>query len=137
MALERPLPETDGLAGHFWKEAAQGRLVLQHCQACGRHQHYARPHCTACGSRELVWVSASGRGKVWSHTTVHRGPYEDLPTPYVVALVRLEEGPVLLTQIVRTDPEQVRCDMPVELVFTPLRDGIQLPVFMPVDKEVA
>ena len=134
MALERPLPETDGLAEHYWKEASQGRLALQCCQSFGRHQHYARPHCTACGSRELAWVQASGRGRVWSHTTVHRGPYDDLPTPYVVALVRLEEGPVLLSHVVHADPQQVRCDMPVDLGFSPLREGVQLPVFRPAER---
>jgi uncharacterized OB-fold protein len=131
MALERPMPETDGLAAHYWNEASEGRLALQRCSACGRHQHYARPHCTACGSRDLAWVSASGRGHVWSHTTVHRGPYDDIAAPYVLALIRLEEGVVMLSHVVQTQPEVVSCDMKVELTFQPLREGVRLPVFRP------
>lgn len=129
MGLQRSLPETDGYAGAYWKAASEGKLLIQRCPACENHQYYARPMCLACGERNPDWVSASGKGTVWSFTTVHRGPYEDLPTPYVVALVRLEEGVVLLSHIVGTDPEQVRCDLPVELMFQDFRDGVRLPVF--------
>ena len=134
MALERPLPETDGLASTYWKAASEGRLLLQRCTGCGKHQHYARPLCVACGCRDLTWIASSGRGHVWSYTTVHRGPYDDLATPYVVALVRLQEGVVVLTHVVLVDPADVRCDMAVELTFQPLREGVQLPVFRPVPR---
>lgn len=129
MGLQRSLPETDGYAGAYWKAASEGKLLIQRCAACGNHQHYGRPMCLACGARDPDWVGASGKGTVWSFTTVYRGPYEDLPTPYVVALVRLEEGVVLLSHIVGTDPEQVQCDQPVELMFQDFRDGVRLPVF--------
>jgi uncharacterized OB-fold protein len=129
MGLQRSLPETDGYAGAYWQAASEGKLLIQRCPACGNHQHYARPFCLACGNRNPGWVAASGKGTVWSFTTVHRGPYDDLPTPYVVALVRLEEDVVLLSHIVGTDPEHVRCDQPVELTFQDLREGVRLPVF--------
>ncbi|VTU30320.1 Zn-ribbon domain-containing OB-fold protein [Variovorax sp. PBL-E5] len=129
MGLQRSLPETDGYAGAYWKAASKGQLLIQRCAACGKHQHYARPFCLACGERDPAWVPASGKGTVWSFTTVHRGPYEDLPTPYVVALVRLEEGVVLLSHIVDAKPDKVQCDQAVELLFQDFREGVRLPVF--------
>lgn len=128
---ERPLPETDTGAKPFWDGAAQQKLLIQRCNDCKHYQHYAREFCTKCGGRNLSMVEASGLGVVWSFTVIHRGPYDDIPSPYVVALVTLDEGPRLLTNIVNCDPANVRCDMPVRVVFQPLRDGIVLPVFEP------
>ena len=129
MGLARPLPETDGCAADYWRAAGEGRLVIQRCKACGAAQHYGRPFCTHCGGTQPDWVDASGRGTVLSFTEVHRSPYDDLSVPYVVALVRLEEGVTLLTHIVDTPAAEIRCDMPVRLAFRPLREGFQLPVF--------
>ena len=129
MALVRPLPETDGLAAAYWQGTSEGKLLIQRCNSCGRHQHYARPHCIACGNRQLTWEPARGKGMIWSFTVVYRGPYDDLQSPYVVALVRLEEGVVLLSHIVGARAQEVRCDAQVELAFEDLRDGVRLPVF--------
>jgi uncharacterized OB-fold protein len=129
MGLERPLPETDGCAAEYWSAAKEGRLVIQRCKACGGVQHYGRPFCTHCGGAQSDWIDACGRGMVLSFTEVHRSPYDDLPAPYVVALVRLEEGPTLLTHIVDTPAAAIRCDQLVQLEFRPLREGFQLPVF--------
>lgn len=129
MGLERPLPETDGCAGDYWAAAREGRLIIQRCRSCGAAQHYGRPFCTACGGPQPDWVDASGRGTVLSFTVVQRSPYDDLPAPYVVALVRLEEGVTLLAHIVDAPPADIRCDLPVRLEFRPLRDGFRLPVF--------
>jgi uncharacterized OB-fold protein len=85
-----------------------------------------------CGSTDLEFVDASGQGEVYSHTTVHRSPLPDVEVPYVVALVRLDEGPVLLTNIVDCPPDDVRCDMRVEVSWRALSDGRNLPVFRPV-----
>ena len=129
MTLNRPLPETDGLAGHYWQSAAKGSLQIQLCTQCNRHQHYARPMCTLCGSTSLSWVSSAGQGKVLSCTTVHRSPYSDIDTPYIVALVRLNEGVTLLSHLIGASPDANHCDKAVELSFVPLRDDIKLPVF--------
>jgi uncharacterized OB-fold protein len=88
--------------------------------------------CIECGSTDFDFVDASGRGTVYSHTTVHRAPGPGIEVPYVVALVRLAEGPVLLTHIVDCPPDEVRCDMPVEVAWRALSDGRNLPVFKPV-----
>lgn len=130
MTLNRPLPETDGLAGHYWQSTAKGSLQIQQCTQCSKHQHYARPMCTHCGSRALDWVQTTGKGTVLSCTTVHRSPYTDIDTPYIVALIRLDEGVTLLSHLVGASPDANHCDKSVKLSFSPLREDVQLPVFM-------
>jgi hypothetical protein len=90
----------DPLHAPFWRAAARRELSIQRCGRCGAHQFFARPFCLACGAEDVGWVVASGRGTVYSMTTVHRQVSPDLPTPYVNALVQLDEGPRLLTRIV-------------------------------------
>lgn len=131
MGQLRPLPETDCDAGPFWAGAARGELLIQRCDACGHHQHYARPFCTSCRGRALTMVRSTGQAVVHSFTVVHRAPFDDLPAPYVVALVRLQEGPTLLSHVVGVAPEAVHCDMRVTVDFQPLREGVVLPVFKP------
>lgn len=128
----RPLPETDALAGAFWAGAAEKRLLIQRCKDCGGFQHYARPRCLSCNGSNLEMVEAGGRGRIYSFTVVQRSPYEDLPSPYVVALVRLQEGIVMLSHIVDCAPGDVRCDLDVELTFQEIADSVSLPVFRPI-----
>lgn len=115
----------------WWEGTRECRLLLQRCGRCGHLQHYPRPLCLSCGGTELGWCEACGHARVWSVTVVHRPARAGLATPYVIALVRLEEGPVLLTRIVGPGATEVRCDEPVELDFAPLPDGRALPVFRP------
>ena len=135
MGMQRPMPETDTDASPFWQGAAQGKLMIQRCTRCGHHQHYARPFCVKCRGAAVEMIEASGRGTVYSFTVIHRGPYDDIPTPYVVGLIRLAEGPTLLSNVVECDPASVRCDMAVEVSFKPLKDEIVLPVFRPAQAE--
>ena len=127
----RPLPETDGMASAFWAGAAEKRLLIQRCKDCGSFQHYARPRCLSCNGRNLEMVEAGGRGQIYSFTAVQRSPYEDLPSPYIVALVRLQEGVVMLSHIVDCSPGEIRCDQEVELKFQEIADGVSVPVFRP------
>ncbi|GIH02390.1 hypothetical protein Rhe02_04570 [Rhizocola hellebori] len=108
---------------HWWQEAAQHRLVLQHCSRCGHLQHYPRALCTSCGGTTLGWVQASGEATLDSFTVIHRDPVR------VLARVRLAEGPILLTHLVGVG--NPRCDQPVRLtwqgdlpVFTEVDDGL-------------
>ena len=100
----------------WWEGTTERRLLLQHCSACGQHQHYPRHLCTSCGATDrLTMVDASGGATVWSFTVVHRSPSDEVQAPYTVALVRLSEGPVLLTWLDFPDPV---CDEPVEVAGT-------------------
>ena len=127
MSEPRPIGDPDPITQPWWDATREGRFLLQRCAACGHRQHYPRALCTRCGAADLTWDDVSGRGTVYSHTTVRRAPHPAFEAPYVVALVRLEEGPVLLTNIVGA--AEVRCDMPVHLVWEDLPDGRKLPLF--------
>ncbi len=123
-----PPPEMDAAAVAWWDATREKRLVVQRCDSCARSQHYPRALCVACAGSQLSFVEATGRGTVYSFTVVHRAPSAEFAPPYVVALVRLDEGPLLLTRIVGPDAS-VACDMAVELRWEPLGDGRHLPVF--------
>jgi hypothetical protein len=127
----RPLPLVTPETEPWWEATRAGRLLVQRCEACGHHQHYPRALCTRCHATRLGFVEASGRGTVYSFTVIHRAPAPAFTPPYVVALVRLAEGPVLLTHVVGCPPEAVRCDQPVRLAWEDLPDGRRLPVFTP------
>jgi uncharacterized OB-fold protein len=83
----------------YWAATAEHRLLVQRCAGCGHHQFYPRPFCLACSSRRIAWQQVTGRGWVYSLTTVRIPVHPDLPPPYVVALVDLDEGPRLLTNL--------------------------------------
>jgi len=133
MTEPKPVAAPDAVTAPWWEATAEGRLLVQRCSTCDHHQHYPRAICTACGSTDLGFIDASGRGTVYSHTTVRRAPHPAFTPPYVVAMVRLEEGPVLLTNIVGCPPEDVRCDLPVRVTWEDLPDGRKLPLFEPLE----
>jgi uncharacterized protein len=127
----KPLPETDGVSAPYWRAAAEGRLLLQRCAACGHHQFYPRAHCVRCGGGDPVWEEASGRGVVHTFTVIHRngtpGFAEELP--YVVAIVELEEGPRMTANVIGVEPDEVFVDMPVQATFVKVSDEIGFPQF--------
>ena len=124
-------PEMDALAVAWWEATRERRLLVQRCASCGRYQHYPRVLCLACRGADLSFASASGRATLHSFTVVHRAPSPAFTAPYTVALVRLDEGPLMLTRIVGRHAASLACDMPVELRWEPLADGRNLPVFTP------
>src|ERR1700730_13709691 len=116
-------------AARYWEAAAQGVLVVQQCDTCGRSQLYPRVVCAACHGDELRWVPASGEGTVYTYSVVYRpmANYSE-PVPYIVAVVELEEGPRLTTRLVGLGPEDPFIGMRVGVDFEE-RDGRSLPVF--------
>ncbi|WP_327084987.1 OB-fold domain-containing protein [Nonomuraea sp. NBC_01738] len=99
----------------WWQAAAEERLLLQSCLDCGHRQHYPRALCTSCGGEDLGWSRAGGGGTVDAFTTVHRAPDPELAVPYVIARVRLDEGPILLTRLIGDEPWT--CDERVRLTW--------------------
>lgn len=131
MTDARPVASPDPLTQPWWDATREGRLLVQRCRRCGHFQHYPRALCTSCTSIDLDYAEATGRGVVYSFTVLHRSPHPAFEPPYVVALVRLEEGPVVLTNIVGCSPDDVVCDMQVRVDWEKLPDGRRLPVFTP------
>jgi hypothetical protein len=115
----KPLPRPSPLTRPFWDGLAEGVLRVQRCATCRAHVFYPRAHCPACLSPDLTWVEASGRGRVYSFTIVRRAmnPAFAQDVPYVYAIVELDEGPRLMTNVVGCPPDAVRVDMPVKAVY--------------------
>lgn len=87
-----------------------------------------------CYSYDTEWVVASGKGKVYTFAVYHQAYHEAFrdDIPYITAIVELQEGPHLLTNIVGCQPEQVECDMPVEVVWENITEEFSLSKFKPV-----
>ncbi|GBD12944.1 hypothetical protein HRbin24_00965 [bacterium HR24] len=129
----KPLPQPTETSRPFWEGARRGELRLQRCRSCGEYVFYPRSLCPHCLSPELGWTTASGRGHVYTYTVVRRPAHPGFrdEVPYVLAIVELEEGPRLTTNIVGVAPEEVRIGMPVEAVFEPATEEITLVKFRP------
>ena len=132
MAYDKPLPAISEESRPFWEACKRHELVLQHCQDCGAYVYYPRALCTACHSDRLAWEPVSGRGTIYSYTVCHRpaGPAFQGDVPYVVALIDLAEGPRMTSNIVGTDPAQVRIGQSVRVTFDDVTDEITLPKFV-------
>jgi uncharacterized protein len=127
--LPQPIPSA--LSGPFWQAARGKRLVLQCCDACGAYRWTPQILCVRCHSDRYSWTAVSGNGHLYSFTVVHRAPAPAFVTPYIVAVVRLEEGPMLLTNLVDGDPSDLRIDMQVEVVFQPISETVNVYRFRP------
>ena len=131
MSEPRPIAAPDPMTQHWWDATREGRLLVQRCETCSHHQLYPRGICTACHTTELTYVQASGRGTIYSFTEVHRAPHPAFTAPYLVALVRLDEGPVVMANLIDCDVADVACDQAVALRWEDLPDGRKLPQFTP------
>ena len=125
-----PTPETRP----FWEATRRHELWLQRCRACGAYVFYPRAACQRCLGAELEWRRVSGRGRLHTFTVVHRGARNfPLPAPYVIAIVELDEGPRMMTNLVGIvpDPAKIAIGMAVEVVFEDVSSEIALPRFRP------
>jgi uncharacterized OB-fold protein len=127
--MTRILPRPTALSQPYWDGCREGVLRLQRCADCSRFQFYPRTVCCHCGGSQLHWQAACGRGVLASFTTVERGISASYPAPYVVALVDLEEGPRMMSQIIDPVPARLRIGAPVEVAFEAWSEDIILPVF--------
>jgi uncharacterized OB-fold protein len=118
-------------SGPFFDAARESKLLIQRCTACGEHQFYPRKICTHCGDPGVEWVQASGRGTVHTYTVIHRGiPGWMEEGPYVAAIIDLEEGVRMTSNVVECAPSDVRVGLPVEVTFVDEGEYV-LPRFRP------
>jgi uncharacterized OB-fold protein len=129
---ERPLPGITPETRHFWEGTRAGELRLQKCAACNHVYFPPRPFCPQCASSDVSVLRASGRATLHSYVIHHR-PAPGFVPPYSIAVVELEEGPRMMTNIVQVPqtPEALRLDMPLEVVFEQVNHEISLPLFRP------
>jgi uncharacterized OB-fold protein len=129
----RPLPQlAEPDTAPFWRATREGRLTYQVCRRCGAVVFHPRAHCTRCGGLELEWRTSAGRGSVYTFTVIrqHGHPFFAGRVPYVLALVDLDEGFRMLTELVEVDPERVRVGRRVELTWEDAGE-VRIPVFRP------
>ena len=124
----RPAPLLTDENEGFWAAAAEGRLAIQRCDACGRWQHPPRAMCPACHSTALSFVDVAGTGEVYSWSLLHHPQHPSFSYPVVAVLVTLDEGPRLLSNLVGVEPAEVRVGLPVQVTFAPTAGG-DVPVF--------
>ena len=130
----KPVPVPTKETQPYWDGCKQHELRVQKCAACGHHQFYPRLYCTTCMSDRVEWVKTSGRAKVLSYTIIYRPVTQAFAAnvPYVVAMVTLDEGPQMMTNIVGCEPEKVHIGMPVRVTFDDWTEEISVPKFKPV-----
>lgn len=134
---KKPLPQPTPETREFWDGMAKGEFTLQRCNnpACERKPYFPpRPFCPACGSRDVSSFAASGRGTLHSYVINYRAaPGFEEDAPYAIAVVELEEGPRLMTNIVGVEqtPEALPADLPLVLAPDAVSDEITLPKFRP------
>jgi len=121
-----PAPEINPETKPFWEAATQGRLLIKKCTACGQMHFYPRAICPFCFSDKTEWVTASGRGTIYSYSVMRR-----VPIPYALAYVTLEEGVSMMTNIVDCDLDAIRIGQPVTVAFKPSEGGPPVPMFRP------
>ena len=127
----KPLPALEGLTREFYGFCRQDELRFQRCTDCQAWRHVPREMCAECGSMQWDWQASSGRGKLFTWTVAARPMHpafaED--APYAPAVVELEEGVRLVTEIVDCHPDELEIDEPVEVVFEQVTPEITLPKF--------
>jgi hypothetical protein len=131
---KKPLPKPTPWSKPFWDGCKRHELFIQNCKDCKNPIFYPKLFCPHCLSPNLEWVKAGGRGKVYSYTVVHSyAPTEfSEDIPYIVAVIELQEGVRLMSNIVGCLPETVKCDMEVEVIFDDVTKEITLPKFKPI-----
>jgi uncharacterized protein len=127
-----PVPGPDD--GPYWRALEAGVLMVQRCATCGTVRHPPRPRCGQCASPEHTWQAASGLGTVYSFTVVRHPANPELAdvVPYVVALIELDEGPRLVSNVVGVEPDRVTINQRVQVQFDRVHGGTVLPRFTPV-----
>jgi uncharacterized protein len=131
--ISKPIPGLTPALAPFFEAARRGVLVVQKCDSCGRVRFPPRGLCPDCLATAASWAPVSGRGEVFSFNVMHQvyHPGFAAEVPYAVVVVQLEEGARMVSNVVGVKPHEIRCGMPVEVMFDKLSDEITLPRFRP------
>jgi len=133
MSYAKPIPTITPDMKPFFDAAKRHELVVQRCRQCGTHRFPAREICSQCLSRESEWVQVSGLGEVFSYNVMHQVYQAGFAAevPYAVVVVKLREGPKLVSNLVGVPPHDIKIGAPVRVVFEDISDEVTLPKFTP------
>lgn len=124
-----PLPVVDVWSAPFWDAARQGRLMLQRCTDTGQCFFPPAPVSPFTGRPNTEWVESPGRGELFSFVVFHQKYFPGFPTPYPVVMVKLDEGPMLLTNLRGAEASALKIGQRMHVVFDPEVEGFRLPQF--------
>jgi uncharacterized protein len=131
--VRKPLPVSTEWSRPFWEGARQHKLLLKKCARCGHIDHPPYLFCTECMAEEHEWIPASGKGTLYSYAVNTFGvpfPFWD-DMPYVLAIIDLDEGPRVISNIVECDLERLENQMKLEVVFDDVSPEVTLPKWKP------
>lgn len=128
-----PLPKSTPETKPFWDGLKARKLMIQRCKDCKKAYFYPRPFCPHCFSKNVEWFQASGKGTLYSFVINHRPPPYMGKDPYVIAVVELDEGARMMTNLVGVapDPAKIKCDSPVVIHFDDVTKDVTLAKFRP------
>ncbi len=127
----KPLPRPTATSRPFWDAAKRHELMLQRCRVCNRFIYYPRDRCPNCLSDRLEWQKVSGRGTLYSYTIVRRAATRSFADkPYVLAIVELDEGPRMTTNL-EAPVDHIKIGMPVVAYFDDVTPDHTLVKFRP------
>jgi uncharacterized OB-fold protein len=134
---DKPLPMITPENERYWQGARDHELWLRNCRSCNRTYFYPRDICPDCGGRDVEWKQVSGRATLHTFAIVHRAPspaFREM-APYVTAIVDLEEGGRMMTNLVdvEPDPARITVGMPLRVTFDDVTPEVTLPKFRPAD----
>ena len=134
MTYQKPIPQPNADDTFFWDGCREHRLLFQKCLDCGLVRWPPSMLCPDCHSHSSELAEATGKGTVYTYAVYHQAyhPGFEGEVPYVTAVIRLEEGPHFLSNLVDCQPHEIECDMPVKLVWEDIDEGFSLPKFRPV-----
>jgi len=133
-----PLPQPTAFTTRFWEACQRQELEIPQCQSCNHLFLPGGPVCPNCWSQELDSCLASGRGKVANYVVYHRSYHRAIHAPYVVAIIELEEGVRMVSNVILCPPESISIGMPVQVVFEKAANAesdFLLPKFKPVGED--
>ena len=135
---KKPLPTPSSVSQPFWDAAKEHRLVFQRCRLCGTNVFYPRDICpgpTCFGVGTLDWVESSGKGSVYSYTVLYQPAHPSFAddVPYALAIIEMDEGWRMDSNVINIDPETIQVGMPVEVVWEDVTPEFTLPKFKPVN----
>lgn len=134
---QKPLPQPTPETQPFWDGCKRHELLLPLCLNCNRVHFYPRALCPHCWSADLKWVRSPGKGKLYSYVINHRlAPGFEDEVPFVIAIVELEEGVRMMSNLVgvAADPDALPIDLPLEVTFDDVNEAITLPKFRPASE---
>lgn len=127
------LPSPDFETEPFWAGCREGRFLIRHCNACGEDHFYPRPFCPKCWSDDVEWKQAAGTATLYTYSIVRQNDLPPFPerVPYVAAIVELDEGPRVMTNVEGCEFDDLEIGMRVAVDFKALTDDVTIPIFRP------